>query len=434
MEKDVSLRRGLWMCILLLLFIAMFLEGGLRLYDLLRGEVPNEVLQADVLINRSWDHPYLQYTSPKNFQGWVHHAEPGRRYWVETNSDGFRTHEFFPKADQTYRILLLGDSFVHGVNANQDETLAVKLEQGLKQSLNRDVEVLSLGVSSYSGVRYAELMRLYLNQLDPDMVIVAIDVSDLEEDVVRIDHYHLDQDGYPLVLKNAADLMRTQGKHKVVIGEDGNLSVEDRGRNWELDLRLSSALFDRFCQLKYWLLDTLMKFKYSRLAASINARDRSEDIIRYEDLVAEHGMNLSAVLPKRMLVDTIPYELETAINRYEPTLRCLRYVKKETGARGIEMVLTSYPYAWMVSTQENLPYQLLAFNGIYDFRANRVQPDLMDHYAEELGIKHLNAYPVFENQTQRLYGDYDPHFNPLGYARYAEFLAASISEMLKGGQ
>lgn len=416
----------------MMLLIVVFLEGSFRLYDLLRGEIPNKVLKADIATNRSWDHPYLQYTSPRNFRGWVHHAEPGRRYWVKTNSYGFRTHEFFPKAEETYRILLLGDSFVHGVNANQDETLAVKLEQGLKKSLSRDVEVLSLGVSSYSGVRYAELMRLYLNQLDPDMVIVALDVSDLEEDVVRINHYRLDQDGYPLVLKNAEELMRTQGKHRIVIGEDGILSVEDRDRDWEIDLRLTSALFDRICQLKYSLLDVLMKFKASRYTAAIHAKDHSKETIRYEDLVAKHGTDLSAVLPKRMQVDTIPYDLATAKERYEPTLRCLQYIKKETEARGVEMVLTSYPYAWMVSTRENLPYQLLAFKGIYDFRTNRVQPALMDHFAEELGIRHLNAYPVFENQSQRLYGDYDPHFNPSGYARYAEFLTDSLSGTLKG--
>ena len=415
----------------MLMFIALVLEGGFRLYDLVKGEIPNKVLQAEVLLNRSWDNPYLQYTSPKNFRGRIHHAEPGKRYLVETNSYGFRTHEFFPRSDQVYRILLLGDSFVHGVNANQDETLAVKLEQGLKKNLDREIEVLSLGVSSYSGVRYAELMRLYLNQLDPDLVIVALDVSDLEEDVDRINHYRLDQDGYPLVLKNAEELMQTLGQHQIVIDEDGNLKVEDRSRNWELDLRLTSALFDRICQLKDSLIDVLMRLKASRYTASINAKDHEKDIVRYEDLVAEHGADLSAILPKRMLVDTIPYDLETAIKRYEPTLQCLRYIKRETGTRGIEMLLTSYPYSWTVSIHENLPYQLLAFGGIYDFRTNRVHPDLLDHFAKELGIKHLNSYPIFENQNQRLYGDYDPHFNPLGYAHYAEFLASSISSSIK---
>ncbi len=162
----------------MLLLIAFFLEGWFRIYDLVKGELPNETLRAEMLLRRSWDHPYLQYTSPVNFHGWVQHPEPGKLSWVETNSYGFRTREFFPKAEQTYRILILGDSFVHGVNANQDETIAVKLEQGLRARLDKDIEVLSLGVSSYSGVRYMELMRLYLNQLDPDMVIVAVDASD----------------------------------------------------------------------------------------------------------------------------------------------------------------------------------------------------------------------------------------------------------------
>jgi lysophospholipase L1-like esterase len=345
---------------------------------------------------------------------------------VETNSDGFRTHEFYPKPDGTYRILLLGDSFVYGANADQDETLGVKLEQGLKKILNEDIEVLSLGVSSYSGLRYAVLMRLYLDKLDPDMVIVAVDQSDLQEDVDRLDHYRLDQDGYPVILKSAEELMRTQGHNRIVIDSEGKLKVEERGRNWLLDMRITSRLFDRTYRLAASIRHRILNSK----AASIYAEDHGGDIIRYETLVSEHGTDLSAVLPKRMQVDTIPFDLETAVKRYEPTLRSLRYIKRETASRGMELILTSYPYPWMVSIREALPYQLLGFNAIYDFRSNRVHPNLMDRYAEELDITHLNAYPVFENQTRRLYGNYDPHFNADGYARYAEFLTSSIRDLL----
>lgn len=430
MKVRASLRREIWQCVVITFSIALTLEIGFRLYDFVKGEVPNENLRAEILLSRSWDNPYLQYTSPKDFHGYMYHAEPGRRYRVDTNSYGFRTHEFFPKPKGTYRILILGDSFMHGINANQDETLAVKLEEFLKEKTKKPVEVLSLGVSSYSGVRYAELIRLYLRQLTPDMVIVALDVSDMEEDVSRITQYNLDPEGYPLVLKNADELMQEQGKHRIIIDEAGTLKVINRGRDWELDLRRSSALIDRICQLKYYVRDELMKIKYSYITKSINSTDQTDHIIRYDDLVAKHGTDLSKILPKRMLVDTIPYDLETAIKRYEPTLRCLRYIKKETEAKGSEMILTSYPYPWMVSTEENLPYQLHAFKGIYDFRTNKVHSDLVDHFAQELNVKHLNAYPIFENQPVHNYGDYDPHFNALGYARYAEFLATSIQERL----
>jgi hypothetical protein len=73
----------------------------------------------------------------------------------------------------------------------------------------------------------------------------------------------------------------------------------------------------------------------------------------------------------------------------------------------------------------------MGFGHIYDFRANRVHPNLIDRYAKELGVIHLNAYPVFENQPPHLYGEYDPHFNARGYARYAEFLTSSLLDILK---
>ena len=65
---------------------------------------------------------------------------------------------------------------------------------------------------SYSNVRYAALARIYLDYLNPDIVIVAIDQSDYIDDSNYIhssyfDDYILDAEGYPYVLKNADELL-----------------------------------------------------------------------------------------------------------------------------------------------------------------------------------------------------------------------------------
>ena len=103
---------------------------------------------------------------------------------------------------------------------------------------------MAVGVSSYSCLRYAMLIKLYLDYLDPDMVVVAIDQSDFKEDNDRAGHYQFDRHGDPEILKNASELMSEKGQHRIYIDDEGNLIVEPRGRNWLVDLRVASALFN----------------------------------------------------------------------------------------------------------------------------------------------------------------------------------------------
>ena len=52
---------------------------------------------------------------------------------------------------------------------------------------------------------------------------------------------------------------------------------------------------------------------------------------------------------------------------------------------------------------------------------------MMDNYTSKLGVPHLNAFPTFEDPTDRYWGSWDLHFNSKGYSRYAQFLFDSVS-------
>ena len=73
-------------------------------------------------------HPLIGYTARKNAAGMIIHYTPNTYFQTSTNSDGFRTHEFYPKHKKNFRVLMLGDSFLFGMNANDNETIGVKLE------------------------------------------------------------------------------------------------------------------------------------------------------------------------------------------------------------------------------------------------------------------------------------------------------------------
>ena len=67
-----------------------------------------------------------------------------------------------------------------------DQTAAVLLEQSLRQKLaacnGRPLEVLNAGVDSYAPVLSFIQLKRELTQLEPDLVILNLDVSDLAQE------------------------------------------------------------------------------------------------------------------------------------------------------------------------------------------------------------------------------------------------------------
>lgn len=86
-----------------------------------------------------------------------------------TNRFGFRNRRSveYAKSEQTYRILLIGDSFVAGYRTDQDETLGQVLEDELASS-----EVLIAG-AGHPGA-YFEYMRNHGLKFHPDLILVGI--------------------------------------------------------------------------------------------------------------------------------------------------------------------------------------------------------------------------------------------------------------------
>lgn len=374
-------------------------------------------------------HPFLLYTYNRNFSGW-HWADHGKWAYVQTNSHGFRTHEFFPKLPGQYRIIVLGDSFMFGRLASQNETLPRVLEALLKKMVSEQIEVLSFGIPSYSGVRYAMIARLYFEFLKPDMVIIAMDQSDFDEDSMRIRDYELDKNGDLLTLKASARLPEGSG---IAIDSSRKIIFVPRKsavRKFITDFGFHHLIDDLTHKISGAKMTAL---RQKVLDGSPDSPPMITDAeLRNSLRELPHTTETSV---KGVRVKTagyaIPYPLEKAINMYRPTFKSLEYVKRECARLGARLYFTTYPYPYMVSTKDSIPFQLERFHSVLDFRANRVHPKLMDAYSAKLGIEHFNAYPIFENATERYYGIWDPHFNAKGYALYAEFLYGKIEATVR---
>lgn len=94
---------------------------------------------------------------------------------IRTNSLGMRGPE--PEASPSRRILVLGDSYVEGYGVEEAQTLSSRLG-----GLMAPAEVLNGGCGSYSPLLEWMALREWGPRLRPDLVILALDCSDLQDD------------------------------------------------------------------------------------------------------------------------------------------------------------------------------------------------------------------------------------------------------------
>jgi hypothetical protein len=103
-------------------------------------------------------------------------------YIQRVNKIGLRGRDVqLPPANDSFRILMLGDSFTMGKGVADDKTFSAILENSLRKN-DKTVDVLNGGVDSYSPIlSYFQLTR-DLKNLQPDLVILNFDMSDLVQE------------------------------------------------------------------------------------------------------------------------------------------------------------------------------------------------------------------------------------------------------------
>jgi hypothetical protein len=103
---------------------------------------------------------------------------------VQVNAKGMREREYeLPKPAGTTRVVLLGDSFVFGMKGPQDVRLGVRLEQFLREhsKVAGPIEVLHLGIPSWSLDSECAYLRRQLFELQPDLVLHVTCSNDLDD-------------------------------------------------------------------------------------------------------------------------------------------------------------------------------------------------------------------------------------------------------------
>jgi len=104
----------------------------------------------------------------------------------QTNSLGLRGPEpEIPAPAGMLRVLLLGDDAVVGSWLQAKHTLSQQLQNRLTEYLRRSVEVINGGVPGYSPILSVLHYEHVLHTLEPDIVILHFDMSDVADEVVH---------------------------------------------------------------------------------------------------------------------------------------------------------------------------------------------------------------------------------------------------------
>jgi len=144
------------------------------------------LLTAEIIMRFAWEmggwvkrpiyrrsvNPYLRYEL-------VPGAQSGQ---VSINSDGFRGPEYsISKPDNTFRIIMLGDSEIFSIMLVQTDTLPSQLENLLNQkSRFLHYEVLNFGVEGYNTLQELEMLKMKGLKYNPDLIILNYCLNDPE--------------------------------------------------------------------------------------------------------------------------------------------------------------------------------------------------------------------------------------------------------------
>jgi lysophospholipase L1-like esterase len=300
---------------------------------------------------------------------------------VRTNSFGLRSPEVaVPKPEGTFRILILGDSFTFGFGVADDKVFARRLEAQLRsRNPNASIEVVNAGVLSYCPLLEYLQYRHRLHVLEPDLVILNFDMSDVQDHMAYSRDTVFSSDGVPLFVTEPS--LRDQKASAM----PGLLSFEWIGRHIR------------------------------------GARGRVESTLEGVPFVRDQDRYLWAM-------DGGP-ELDNEVQR---ALAPIADLKRLLQHNGIPLLLATYPQPWQVSVDAT---PLPPIRDQYGVGRNRVHLNdrsfrKLEKFASENGIPFVNATPMFRQDPKpaSLFLASDFHFTPRGHDLYADVLAKALVE------
>jgi len=367
-----AVRRTSWLVRLVFVVALVFtilglVESAFRVANIVTGGSLAARLTPDLELGvRSWS---------------VHHAmRPGYDNPASpTNSFGLRSPEVaVPKPAGTFRILLLGDSFTFGFRADNEVVFARQLEQRLRTAGFPSVEVVNAGVLSYCPLLEYLQYRHHLHVLQPDLVVLNFDMSDVQDHLEYSRSLVSSSEGVPLFVTEPS------------LGKPPS-----------------------------WM-PGLLSFQWvARYVTAV--RRRREAAVEGVPFARDQDRYLWAL-------DGGP-EMDREV---QSTLAPIVNLADLLAHNGIPLLLATYPQPWQVSADAT---PLPPIRDQYAIGKNRVHLNdrpfrKLEAFAAAHRLALINATGAFrkESNPASLYLASDFHFTARGHALYAQVLASYIAE------
>lgn len=381
MKRIRSLLLNLAVLILSLMAFLLLMEGVLRAFSL---KAPTYVTPA------MFEESNLLY-KPNSQGHWYGPLGNIVDYapLITTNDLGYHdTTHTLKKAPGTFRIVIMGDSFVEAFQVVLEKTFFKILEQRLNQEPkkifgDRSVEILAFAHSGYGAGSEYELLESTAIRYEPDLVLtVLFEENDFKDDLF----YHYRK-------------------------QDKSNKVNEAIRNIQASLKLSKEqdLYNQYLLVKgseinRWIAFFMLERVRKRRLDQTNKEYYQTDLCLYEK-------------PGADVFDRAMYGAYK--NGFNWTLVEHRKMKKLSEAHGARyaVVLINNTFYGNPKKERELYRLFPLYKGKLDFEKPR--RDLQNFFKNEM-IPYLDLNPIFGKNASRYNWPHDGHWNELGHKRAAE--------------
>ncbi|MCC6176824.1 MAG: SGNH/GDSL hydrolase family protein [Chloroflexi bacterium] len=385
--------------ILAILVPLLLLEASLRLFG---PWLPGNYDTGAYLVRNQ----ELGHFHRPNFDGWIKAKEFTTH--VQISPLGLRDpRTSYTKPPGTFRILLLGDSFVEAVQVQEWEGIAARLERALNVDSTRPVEIINAGVAAYGTGQELLLLEEEGRKYQPDAVVLLFFVgNDVTNNNYRLELW---DSNLKLALKPYWDLEK-DGTLRMIPGPppDPPGGVSQRLRD---------------CCVLYNVIETGVMNKLNQNYPR-------------EQLEAIGGLKT----PLTGLYDTEPDgEWKRA---WDISAALLAQVKERSAAMGAPLVVagapewrTLEPDAWRDEIEKSNPKSNRLASG-------RLQIDsptnTLGGIVADLGVPYVDLLPAFREAADAgggpYYLEFDKHWTPAGHAVAAGAIERGLRELGLAGQ
>lgn len=333
--------------------------------------------------NKIYHHSFIPnktcyYSAPQNSLGSIKNS---------FNSLGMRGDEItIPKPRDEYRILMLGDSFTAAINIVYQETFSKVLEKKLSNKFpNKKITVTNAGVDSYSPLLEYLLLREKGLLLQPDLIILNFDISDISDDPKYYQLAKIDLSGNIIHVNEIPELFPLYKK---------------------INFRLSN-----------------LSIFYNKLIKPQLFNIKNSALNKKEVLIEQNFGNFEYDF---LLIfrEDIQLDYETILHWPQKSIQKINTLAQQNK---IPLILAIYPYSLQVNGQEWINREQYGFELEKTYSTKFF--DLLEQFAKNEKIPVINSLEAFQKSDKfPLYFPQDVHFTPNGHQVFAEELFKHLTQ------